>query len=252
MSVEAERLYNRGMNIRETTDYFVEYVNNPLKHMSIFGDGDLNAAYPGSLVICSLHTFAKYLFRSKGVVQRMASFQEGLPYAEKVMEPNWYSVCARGLFQPSAYLQRFIDPYLQLFKGHRVLGVHVRSGGQAKWKDAGYFKLTPYMVKRHSRKIHDLMRDSRLDLLFLSTDSDLIESQLRQRFGSVMITVKSFPREHVGKDPTESGLIRSLLDLFLLGQCDELLLTKRSGFSQTALALNGKNPPVSYFAVKYK
>ena len=230
----------------------MEYTNVPKGHPGIFIDGDMNVAYPGSLVICTLHTFSKHIFRVETLSERMSSLQSGLPYKEKVLHENWYSVCAQSLFQPSAYLMKFIQPYLDVFKGHRVLGVHIRSGGHAKWQDGGYFKLTPYIVKRHSRVIHEIMVKNKLTMIFLSTDSDIIEEQLRTRFGSSIVTVSSFPREHVGKDPTEIGLIRSILDLYLLGQCDELLLTRRSGFSATALAFNAKNPNVSYFAVKYK
>lgn len=240
------------MNIRETTDYFIDYDNVNRDYSGIFKDGDLNVLYPGSLVIASLHMFTKRVLRVDSFYQRLASLQEGIPYAEKVLNSNWYNVCTQSLFQPSAYTMQFIKPYLDLFKGHRVLGVHVRSGGYANWEDGSYFKVTPQVVKKQSRKIHDLLAKSSKSLLFLSTDSDVIEAAIRKRFASRLITVTSLPRAHVGKDPTEEGLLRSIVDLYLLGQCDDLLLTRRSGFSAMALALNGKNPSVSYFSVKYK
>ena len=84
-------------------------------------------------------------------------------------------------------------------------------------------------------------------LLFLSTDSDKVEAYYKSHFPNNLVIVDSLPRMHVGKSCVEeNGVIRSFLDIYLLGQCNFLYLTPESGFSYAGLAMNRKNPVVVY------
>lgn len=235
------------MSLRPLVDHYIDYDNLDQGFPGLFQEGNLNAEFPGSIAVASLNSFLHRAFHLPSTQKKLEEIRGDAP-TPWMREGSWYGVCVQSLFQPSDYVMRFLRPFLELFEKGPVLGLHVRSGGKtANWKDAGYFGVTPAVVKRNGPKIHEFLARSPKSRLFLSTDSDEVEAFVRARYGRKVISVSSLPRNHVGKFPSEGSVMRSYLDLYLLGQCDVLFLTRRSGFSQMGLALNAKHPEVFYF-----
>lgn len=118
--------------------------------------------------------------------------------------------------------------------------------GASKWHDGKKF-LKMGSVTYQVEGIRQLMNKKKNALLFLSTDSDKVEAYYKRQFSTDLVMVDSLPRMHVGKSCVEeNGVIRSFLDIYLLGQCNFLYLTPDSGFSYAGLAMNRKNPVVVY------
>ena len=156
-------------------------------------------------------------------------------------------MCLTNVFQPNDYLMSYLQPYLDLFKGHYIIGLHARMGqGASKWHDGKKF-LKMGSVTYQVEGIRQLMNKKKNALLFLSTDSDKVEAYYKLQFSTDLVMVDSLPLMHVGKSRVEeNGVIRSFLDIYLLGQCNFLYLTPDSGFSYAGLAMNRKNPVVVY------
>lgn len=236
------------MNV--TIKYKIDFDNLDFGYVGIFEEGVLNNVYPGSLMILSLHMFSVHTAKLEIYQPKLRMMFGGTIPNSILTSGSWYDICIPSLFQPSEYSLRFLRPYLAIFKKHKVLGIHVRSGGNtANWKDGDYFKVTPYVIKKHQPLIHSILSNHTNMRIFLSTDSDKIEEIVKSIYGRKVISVQEFPRSHVGKNPSEESLMRSYMDLYLLGQCDYLLLTRRSGFSRMGKAFNMKKPPVYYFKV---
>lgn len=164
----------------------------------------------------------------------------------EMSELSWYRVCVNNVFQPSEYLSEVIDSYLKQFEGRFVVGVHARMGNlNANWHESTVFLKMNSVVQQLPKIRKTLQKeDSRV---FLSTDSDKVEALFRRQFKDSLILVDSLPRMHVGKGVVkEAGVMRSFIDLYLLGQCNVLYLTPNSGFSHVGLAMNTKNTSVLY------
>ena len=234
--------------MKKSVDYLVEFdnVNNGLK--GIVEEGNLNKEYPGSLAISSMHMFYKRTIRLKTTRTRLLEMRGGNASYPWITEGNWYRICSQSLFQPSDYVMSFLKPYLKYFEKKPVLGIQIRSGGKnSNWDDGNYFKVDMEVVRKNGPRIHQILRKRSNMRIFLSTDSDKIEDYIRFMYGRKVITVSSLPRNHVGRFPSEAALLRTYMELYLLGQCKYLMLTRRSGFSNTGLALNANNPEVYYF-----
>lgn len=243
-------MFNRRGNMNATISHTIEFDNLDFGYVGIFEEGVLNKAYPGSLMISSLHMFAMHTATLEVYQPKLRIMFGGIIPNSILTSDRWYDICIPSLFQPSEYSLRFLKPYLDIFKKHKVLGIHVRSGGStANWKDGDYFKVTTSVVKKHQPLIHSILRKHPNMRIFLSTDSDKVEAFVKGIYGKKMIYVKEFPRSHVGKNPSEESLMRSYMDLYLLGQCDYLLLTRRSGYSRMGRAFNMKKAPIFYFKV---
>ena len=68
---------------------------------------------------------------------------------------------------------------------------------------------------------------------------------MKKQFGHSLVIVDSLPRMHVGRnDADEMGVIRSFMDMYLLGQCDYMYVTRGSGFSRMGVAFSSKRHTV--------
>ena len=160
---------------------------------------------------------------------------------------QWYRVCVTNLFQPSDHLQSFLTPYLNQFQGRYVIGMHARMGeGAGKWREGKTF-VKIGSVRYQIAGIQKRLRQHPKSLFFLATDSDRVEKMMRKALGKVVVTVSNLPRMHVGRrDAEEAGVLRSMMDLYLLGECDFLYVTPDSGFSRIGTAFNRKRATVVF------
>ena len=223
---------------RNVIDYHWTHVFPCISYEAYF-----DVVYPRNTLVLSLHYFSENLLKlasSKRTLKRMG-------IEETMTQDAWYRICVSNVFEPSERVMALIRPYLDRMKDKFVIGMHLRMGGKAaKWVDNSKF-ITTKSVMLQFATIAKLLHQHRSAVLFLSTDSDATEKLIRKQFGEVVLMVTDFPQSHVGKKGAdEGGVIRSLMDLYLLGQCDYLFLTRASGFSRIGLAYNKKNPVVVY------
>ena len=206
-------------------------------------EGYFDAVYPRNTLVLSLHYFSESLLRLPSSEKTL----KDMGVEETMTQDSWYHICVSNVFEPSEKVITLIRPYLEQMNGKYVIGMHLRMGGKAaKWVDNSKF-ITTKSVMFQFATIAKLLHQHRNSVLFLSTDSDATEKLIRKQFGKVVLMVTDFPQSHVGKKGAdEGGVIRSLMDLYLLGQCDYLFLTRASGFSRIGLAYNKKNPVVVY------
>ncbi|MCB0308534.1 MAG: hypothetical protein KDD48_04115 [Bdellovibrionales bacterium] len=127
----------------------------------------------------------------------------------------------------------------QLFGGNNVLGVHIR-----------YTDLMPSVLLN---KLHEyIARQSKnYQIIFLSTDSNEIEVQFKQRYKTIKVFSKYLPKtKGIGlhqwglyQEPMQANLLfdESLRDLFALSRCDCLLFQSNSSFSRIARLLSASS-----------
>ena len=161
------------------------------------------------------------------------------------------------MFAPTDSIRALMQPYLnELGNGIRI-GVHIRMGnGHADWKDSRAF-----MDQKHvNRFLNELKRfvknalwraKGKMDVkLFVSTDSSDEEELLRKKFPGMVVTTSGFERSHVGgifkTKVTENAVTKAVLDVLLLGECDYLFLTPRSGFSKIGQYFADEGTPFVY------
>lgn len=118
----------------------------------------------------------------------------------------------RYFFKPEALLQKKIDSYLQnQFKGHYVIGIHMRQE---------YVRTRPYpLVMDVFFKCAEMNTPANVSAkYFIATDSGQYLQDAINYFG---------------KDKIIQGDSSAGLDLFLLGECDDMVVTTGSTFRFT-------------------
>ena len=78
-------------------------------------------------------------------------------------------------------------------------------------------------------------RTARDTVWVLSTDSNLVEEELRAKYGEMIVTASGYRRGHSKTGAKDAdGFTRAVIDLLLLSRCDYLVLTSHSTFSVIA------------------
>ena len=158
----------------------------------------------------------------------------------------FYNRCVHTLFPPTPFLESYVRRYEQQLGNGVRIGVHLRMGaGKSDWTDSREFLTTKRfnafigtlktLIKKQQKK-----NGSNIPIcIFLSTDSSAMERTMLQMFPDYLVTTKEFKRSHVGgvKATTydSNSVLKAVLDVMLLGKCDYLFLTRRSGFSKLGL-----------------
>lgn len=205
--------------------------------------GSFSKAYHqyDSILLLSNHVFSHSVIYRMGNhpdLKRIRIESELKKYECKERRNVWYNMCIPNLFQLNSKSWNLLQPYLKQFDGFFVIGVHLRfSGKLASWNDN-----RPYMTKEGVDRIIDEIQKIQRDQLrvFLASDSSTIVSRFQFTFRDQLIYVHEYSLEHVGRNATQSGMIRSILDLYLLSNCDQLFLTRHSHYSLVAMHLSTK------------
>lgn len=158
----------------------------------------------------------------------------------------YYNRCVHSLFQPTPRIQAYVEEYeRELGEGVRI-GVHIRMGsGYSDWNDSRPF-MTMKRVEELMNALEGFIRQQRKKhgeavpvRIFVSTDSSEIEKMMRKRFPKLVVTTRKLKRSHVGGVKStkydDSSVVKAILDVMLLGKCEFLFLTKRSGYSKIGL-----------------
>ena len=147
-------------------------------------------------------------------------------------------------------MRTYLDPFLEVFRSHFMIGLHCRMSGEISALDESSSS-TPHLtlsrVEDKREEIASLMNANPTALIFLSTDSRLVEMEIARWFPGKVKTSGELPRMHTGIRTTEAGLMRAYLDVQLLASCDVLFLTQRSGISRLSRLMNMNAPNITYF-----
>ena len=207
---------------------------------------NFNDVYKGTVVLETGTTILKQIFKNPRVRSRTRQTFDRENNAT-VIRDAWYSNCFHSVFQPSAFTLQFIQPWLDLFKTHYVVGMHVRlAGNYTSWREKSPH-LSRERLNEGFARIEEVLRKEKDALLFLTTDNKVIEKEVLDRFGTQVVFVGNLPRMHTGLYTNEAALMRSFTELYLLGQCDVLFLTERCMYSKLAAAIRKADTPVYYF-----
>lgn len=199
--------------------------------------GNFSGMHPGLVGISSLHTFFRHILKNEYNRDRMMKIGH---INKQYFRKEWYNVCMQSLFQPSAYLNYYLQPYYERMKNHVVIGIHIRQGGVLlNWKDS-VFRISMNGLYKAFKEIDHILRRHLDALLFVASDSKEFVSSIIQKYGSRVFGVDRLNAAHVGKRPSEEGLLRASMELVILSKCDYLFLTAGSGFSHCGENMNPK------------
>ena len=201
-----------------------------------------DSVFEGSTLVRAHRVFGHRLlskFENKAMLPKL-----GLPMSLKA--EYWYDMCIPNLFQPKCYLESLVKPYEEKLKNKYVIGVHARMAGKvSEWGELISY-LSEKGLNKMKNKIMKAAKEHPDFVIFIASDTQNVILQFKSWFGNVVST-NDYSLEHVGRNPTRNGMIRSALDLVLLSRCDMLLLTKQSQFSSVAYHLSTRNIPAFYF-----
>ena len=221
----------------------IDYVpKKPL--IGINEEGEFNQEYPNTLVLQAATPLAKPIFKLKSTKKFFKTM--GLTKEELAWD-KWYEACIPSLFQPSEFAMRYINPFLEKIRNKYVIGIHIRmAGNYSLWKDSNAY-LTMDDITNKMGEIEMEMISHTDAIIFLTTDSVIIEQQFSEKYPNRVVMANYLPQTLTGKHSTEAGLMRVVIELFILGKSNSLFLTSRSTLSRVALAMNSMNPKVQSF-----
>ena len=91
----------------------------------------------------------------------------------------------------------------------------------------------------------DEMLKKETAVLFVMTDSEDVETMLRNKYGERVIALSELPR-YTQTQVSEASLRRFFIEIMLLGRTQSLILTQGSKISETALYFHFISPRVYY------
>ena len=106
--------------------------------------------------------------------------------------------------------------------------------------------VTQQSVEKMLPRLRELMGD-RGNLMFLAGDSEEFDSVMEREFPGRVLRVQKLELKNVGRNPSESALMRAVIELHLLSLCNHLVVTPNSRFSTVAVGLNTNCRSVDYF-----
>jgi hypothetical protein len=131
-------------------------------------------------------------------------------------------------------IQKRIDMFKANWEKQRTVGVHIRYTDKKS------------RVRAMCRKVHSLIKHEPDMHIFLATDNLKVKEIFENRFPRVLTTPKYYPEpgtpmHHPSAcpDQLEHG-IEALIDMYLLAECDCLVLDESSAFAYTASLLTKK------------
>ncbi|KAK3238956.1 hypothetical protein CYMTET_51081 [Cymbomonas tetramitiformis] len=138
----------------------------------------------------------------------------------------------RFLFRPKASIQASIDSFAdEHFAGAYVIGMHVRRRG---WNKLGLTQLD--LGLQCARDMPNADTSERPVVWFLATDSDATWNRVARLAHTAGVKVVQYPALLTGQGWRASfgGVRDALIDLWLLGECDTLLISRGSTFGRSA------------------
>lgn len=149
---------------------------------------------------------------------------------------NWsiyYHVLYRIFANPKKDLIDQIVNVTNSIPFNNVTTLHVRSGGAlANHKERAYWVTEDELPKLVNAIGSILNRYSLGRLIYLTTDSNIVDSYLRQHLRNVdFLTLNMYRRDHTTGDSKDESFRAALFDLFVSAQGSSILYTPGSGYS---------------------
>jgi hypothetical protein len=152
--------------------------------------------------------------------------------------------CAmKFLFQPTLRLQQAVDQVMKdIFEKYHVIGIHIRTGGDGQWIDDHRVpKSEVDYFWNCARKIEREQNLGKPVKWFVASDSEEILKQTESMFGDKVFhasgSVIHVDRSGASGDIGSEGLLRTLVDIMILSECHDLIVS-RSNLADIA-ALRG-------------
>lgn len=208
---------------------------------------DIDTMDSDVLVLSDLRLARKYLFTEENLERINALNLTGSPLSWRGVQRLIY----RFMLNP---IEETIDTILQqseqLGPKQNVLGLHIRSAGKLADRKERVAMITPEILVQIPQRIRRMIALMHVPMenvvIYLSTDSTVIERFLREIFADVRIVVYNpFRRGHTtGGGANYFTIQQAITDMFMIAQADTAMYTLHSGFSEATRSL--RLPPLFY------
>ena len=161
----------------------------------------------------------------------------------------------RVFLNPNKKIQNYLRAFKQKYytKNTHILGVQVRLGGCMANHHEQLALMTRSEFDSIPGRISHLIRNIKIPVVYLSTDSDYAEKYLREHLPNLTILTSSqyFTRGHSTGHSKLSNIEAALVDLFLLADSDTLLYQPQSGFGRVAVKISRARRVVPMYVSHY-
>lgn len=159
----------------------------------------------------------------------------GAANSESIRDMDWIGSCTAGLFQPSSYFQGLLNKWTLRFKEHTILGIQISSKHISRTQDGS---ISQNVLDMLYGMIDAFMNSAVKPALFVSSDVKKYSMMLLDRYKGHCLTTKTqFQTQH-GFTPKQAKYYHDLIDLFLLSQSNQLIVTHDSMFGALAVSMN--------------
>ena len=152
----------------------------------------------------------------------------------------------RMLLQPSARLKAKIDRWLKIFRKKRTIAMHLRTARE-QWNEHPERWPAP-RIEQMTACVDKMLGNPPLGQVFIASDHPEAVRAVTERFkDTVQVLYVEGVAEHLDRaaDISEPHIDKIVLDHWLLGEADELVLSAPSQFGKTAAIRTGRCPLVS-------
>lgn len=125
-----------------------------------------------------------------------------------------------------------------------LLGIHLRCGGQLADTPERSVMITWKQLQRIPDQICEIMQSLHKRVtIYLSTDSTKAEEFIRKSLKNVtIVTLDGYRRGHTEMNAvSDDSIKRAIVDMYLVAQAKQIVITSKSGFSAAISALGNPN-----------
>ena len=162
----------------------------------------------------------------------------------------------RVFLNPNKKIQNYLRAFKQKYytRDTHILGVQVRLGGCMANHHEQKALMTRSEFDSIPGRISHLIRNIKIPVVYLSTDSDYAEKYLREHLPNLTILTSSqyFTRGHSTGHSKLSNIEAALVDLFLLADSDTLLYQVLSNFGIVAVKISRARKVVGMRVTHYR
>lgn len=140
----------------------------------------------------------------------------------------------------SEVMNAILNKRVELEPISNLLGIHLRCGGELADTKEVATVISWKQLETIPKQIESVASEIGKNItIYLSTDSSKAEEFIRNSLPDyTIITLTSYHRGHTTlKTVSDDSLKRAIIDLFLLSQTRQCMITQNSGFSETAVVL---------------
>ena len=153
----------------------------------------------------------------------------------------WTGLLAQYIVRPNHFLQQFIDQSRKQFQFQSpIVGLHIRRTD--KQKEAKLFNIDEYMVK--IKAFFDHLAKRKINIkrrVFVTTDEPHLIPQLKSKYTNYQFSHPPLKQLEAGPYTTRYSALHLkhfMRDLFLLAECDYLVVTMTSNVGRLAYELH--------------